>query len=274
MTHSQLLHIDNFYLPELNRYRTIRIYLPPDYNETNRHYPVIYMHDGQNLFDKATSSFGSIWDVRHSLDDLYHIDERHAYIVVGIDNGGLYRYEEYCPWISIKGGEYLPHAKKTHRLGGKGFDYLKCITETIKPYIDSHYRTFTHREQTAMMGSSMGGLISICGGIFHSDIFHKVAALSTAAYFAEEQLVQAIHTSNRYGALKLYLDVGTNETSDATNLNFPCIYLDSNQHVYEALRQTALPHDQLRFNVIEGGAHHEEDWRERFIDIIQWLFHQ
>ena len=92
MAQSQLLHIDNFHLLELNRRRTIRIYLPPDYNETNRHYPVIYMHDGQNLFEKETSSFGSIWDVRHLLDDLYHHDERHAYIVVGIDNGGLYRF--------------------------------------------------------------------------------------------------------------------------------------------------------------------------------------
>jgi len=274
MSQSQLLHIDNFYLPELNRRRTIRIYLPPDYNETNRHYPVIYMHDGQNLFEKTTSSFGSIWDVRHLLDDVYHHDERQAYIVVGIDNGGLYRYEEYCPWTSTKGGEYLPHAKKTNRLGGKGFEYLQFLAETLKPYIDTHYQTLTAREHTAMMGSSMGGLISICGGLFHSNVFHKVAALSTAAYFAEEQLIQAIYTSNRSDTLKLYLDVGTNETSDATNLNFPHIYLDSNQHVFDALRQTALPHDQLRFNVIEGGAHHEDDWRKRFIGIVQWLFHE
>jgi hypothetical protein len=140
---------DEFYMPQLDRYRRIWVYLPPDYEETEDHYPVIYMHDGQNLFDASTSFVGE-WEVDETLNDLF--DEGYKVpIVVGIDNGGTERINEYTPWVNPGYG------------GGQGNLYLEFIVETLKPHIDQYYRTLPGRDHTAIWGSSLGGLISQYG---------------------------------------------------------------------------------------------------------------
>ena len=137
----------DFFMPQLNRSRRIMIYLPPDYETSQKRYPVLYMHDGQNLFDDATS-FSGEWGVDESLNEL-HSQGDYGCIVVGIDNGGGLRIDELAPWLNTNYNE-----------GGEGAQYMDFIVETLKPHVDANYRTFTGREFTAIMGSSLVGLIS------------------------------------------------------------------------------------------------------------------
>ena len=96
---------------------------------------------------------------------------------MGIDNDKTYRYDEYSPWYREIGGQYLPHARATGYLGGHGFLYLEFLATTLKTYIDTHYKTLVTPEMTGLMGSSMGGLISLCGALEYPHVFGKVGAL-------------------------------------------------------------------------------------------------
>lgn len=159
-------------IPQLdNRERRIWVYLPPDYNQSNRRYPVLYMHDGQNLFDQATS-FAGEWQVDETLERLFK-EKGFAIIVVGIDNGGERRIDEYSPWVNSEYGR-----------GGEGDAYVRFIVETLKPYIDSKYRTLPN--ETGIMGSSLGGLISIYAGFKYPEVFKYVGAMSSAFWFNPE----------------------------------------------------------------------------------------
>lgn len=262
--------IHEFKMTPLDRTRTLRIYLPPHYEESERRYPVLYMQDAQNLFDKNTSSFGTIWDVATLLDERYKQDSNEAYIVVGIDNGCKLRYDEYSPWNSEIGGVYLPHAKATGCLGGHGFEYTDFLANTLKPYIDKHYRTLVEREHTAIIGSSMGGLISICAGLRHQETFSKIGALSSAFYFAEDKLTEFILEIGQKQEMKIYLDVGTAETSNLDNPDFPSVYINCNQRIYQTLKTAGFTN--INFEIIEGATHSEEAWKERFLPLVSWLF--
>ena len=163
---------ENFEMPQLNRKRRVWLYLPPDYETSNESYPVVYMHDGQNLFDSSTSNYGE-WNVDETLDKLVK-EKNLKLIVVGIDNGGSKRLDEYSPWINEKYG------------GGKGDLYLDFIIETLKPYIDSNYKTLKDKNNTAIIGSSMGGLISHYAGLKYPKIFGKIGVFSPAFWFSPE----------------------------------------------------------------------------------------
>lgn len=137
---------ENFRIPQLKTTRKIWIYLPPDYSTSNKNYPVIYMQDAQNLFNHATS-FSGEWKVDETLNQLFAEGQPDA-IVVGIENGGTERLNEYSPWKNAKYG------------GGKGDAYTEFLAKTLKPYIDKSFRTLPQAKNTALIGSSMGGLIS------------------------------------------------------------------------------------------------------------------
>ena len=149
----------DFYMPQLGRTRRIWLYLPPDYENSGKNYPVLYMQDGQNVFDAATS-FSGEWQVDEALNRLFE-DGDEGVIVVAIDNGGVSRLDEYTPWANPTYG------------GGGGDAYVNFIVETLKPYVDEHYRTKSGREFTGIMGSSLGGLISLYAAIEHQDVFSK-----------------------------------------------------------------------------------------------------
>ncbi len=159
----------SFAMPQLNRTRRIWLYLPPDYQTGNRRYPVIYMHDGQNLFDNTTS-FSGEWGIDETLNQLFPTDS--GAIVVGIDNGGSDRTNEYSPWMNPQYG------------GGQGDLYARFIVETLKPYIDQNFRTKPEREFTATIGSSMGGLISYYLGLKHQQVFSKIGIFSPSFWFS------------------------------------------------------------------------------------------
>jgi predicted alpha/beta superfamily hydrolase len=264
--------IADFDMPQLKRKRNIRIYLPPNYTESKRRYGVLYMQDGQNLFDPKDSAFGSIWDIKTTLEQRHLTHTEDDIIVVGIDNGSRYRYAEYSPWKSEIGTYYLPHAKATSMPGGDGFDYMSFMVKTLKPFIDQQYRTLPSRDHTAIAGSSMGGLISICTAIRYQNIFSKVAAFSSAFYFAEKEVLDLIHKEGKKAAMRFYLDVGTNETSNPTIIDFPQVYVDVSKHIYESLISVGFTSNEVKFEAFEDDIHHEKCWARRFPFMLDWLY--
>lgn len=161
-----------FYIPQLNRHRRIWIYLPPDYSSSSKQYPVLYMHDGQNLFDDATS-FSGEWGVDEFLDSIFNKGKKEV-IVIGIDNGQDKRMSEYNPW------EFQQFGK------GEGDLYVDFLVNTLKPFIDMTYRTKKDKRNTYIAGSSMGGLISYYAVLKYPKVFGGAGIFSPAFWTAPQ----------------------------------------------------------------------------------------
>jgi len=238
-----------FEMPQLqNRTRRIWVYLPPDYETSKRKYPVLYMHDGQNLFDDLTS-FSGEWQVDETLNALY--DEKNlAFIVIGIDNGGEKRLDEYSPWKNEKYG------------GGEGDSYLEFIAETLKPFVDLNFRTLTDAKNTGLIGSSLGGLISHYGALKHPDIFGKIGVFSPAFWFSNSSFDFAKSQSN-LKASKLFFLVGDEEGEDI---------ISDMEKMIEIMTQNGFQTKNQILKIIPGGKHNEQLWATNFKEAIAWLF--
>jgi predicted alpha/beta superfamily hydrolase len=180
---------------ELHNQRDILVYLPASYGKTDRPYPVIYMHDGQNLFD-PTTSFAGEWGADAALARAPRKGRRA--ILVGIPNTGVDRIREYTPYLDDRLG------------GGAGDAYLEFIIRTVKPLIDSRYRTVRDVEGTGIAGSSLGGLISLYAFFRAPQSFGFIGALSPALWFANGTIFSTIATAPHVRG-RIYLDVGTRE---------------------------------------------------------------
>lgn len=187
------------YSAELHNRRDLLVYLPPSYRLSSRRYPVIYMHDGQNLFDNATS-FAGEWGVDETMEQLAYTEGLEA-IIVGIPNAGVARLGEYSPFVDSRLG------------GGRGDKYLSFLVDTVKPLVDRDFRTLPDRRHTGIMGSSMGGLISLYGFFRRADTFGYVGAMSPSLWYAGDAIFDYVqHAPYRPG--KIYLDVGTRELGE------------------------------------------------------------
>ena len=240
---------DNFYIPQLNRNRRIWLYLPPDYASTTKKYPVLYMHDGQNLFD-ATTSFSGEWAVDESLNTL-HAQGDYGCIVVGIDNGGVHRLDEYSPWLNPAYG------------GGEGDEYLEFIINTLKPYVDANYRTLPGRLTTGMLGSSMGGLISMYGFAERQDVFSKAGIFSPAFWFADDNAANHVAAHPKQGEARVYLLAGGQE---------PAYVTQDMLAVADAMTTAGFNANEKYFFTPGDGQHSEWFWKREFPAAYQWLF--
>lgn len=262
---------DTIYLPYASHDRTLRIYLPNTYDE-HRSFPVIYMHDAQNLFDVKTSSYGHIWDIHTHLNRQYELVGFEC-IVVGIDNweGMNNRLNEYSPWVNsdIKNDSLLEDI--TTDVGGLGKEYVDFLVNELKPYIDKKYKTLPNREHTAIIGSSMGGLISLYAGLKYPNIYSMIGAFSTAVWFAEKDLLDMIHAGKYDVPSKWYLDVGTNETSNSKKNTFNKLYISGTENAYKALLKH-IPSSDALLVIDEGGIHNENYWSKRFPGALKFLF--
>jgi alpha-glucosidase len=241
----------NFFMPQLNRNRRIWLYLPPDYQTTTKTYPVIYMHDGQNLFDNLTAFGGNEWRVDEALNNL-HQNGDYGAIVVGIDNGGSHRINEYGPWVNPQYG------------GGQGSLYMDFIVETLKPYIDANFRTKPQAPFTAMIGSSLGALISTYGQVRFTQTFEKVGSFSPAYWFNLSELNNYIqNTSSNLVNARYYFVAGQNEsTTMVSNINL----------IRNALLTKGLTTSNTLTKIDSYGQHNEIYWRGEFAAAYQWLF--
>lgn len=229
-------------------YRKVWLYLPPDYNKTKSTYPVVYMHDGQNLFEDKTS-FAGEWKVDETLNELNQ-ESGFGCIVVGIENVGPERMNEYSPWTHQKYG------------GGSGDRYLKMIINNLKPKIDANYRTKTDRKNTAIIGSSMGGLISYYAGLKHPDVFGKIGALSTSFWFSDDVKSFTLQNGNLTDS-RLYLLVGGKEGGTMDKDMFT---------MKELLLETGFKKDHITSKLNPNAEHNEAFWSGEFKEVITWLF--
>ncbi len=239
---------NDFFIPQLNRNRKIWIYLPPDYDQSTKNYPVLYLHDGQNVFD-ASTSFSGEWQVDESLNKLFQQGD-YGIIAVAIDNGGADRINEYTPWRNEQYG------------GGEGSDYIDFITETLKPHIDNNFRTLTAPQHTGIMGSSLGGLISHYGALKFQDVFGKVGVFSPA-FWINPEVFDFTENQGKNGDLKIYLLGGEQESATLIS--------ELNQ-MQTTLQNIGFEADQIRLKIDADGQHSEWYWAREFPEAYQWLF--
>lgn len=241
---------ENFSIPQLNTTRKIWIYFPPDYSNSNKRYPVIYMQDAQNLFNEATS-FSGEWKVDETLNQLFK-DGKPTAIVVGIENGGAERIDEYSPWKNEKYG------------GGKGDAYTEFLAKTLKPYIDKTYRTLPQAKNTALIGSSMGGLISFYAGLKYPDQFGKLGIFSPSFWFDFKDLNFFLNKNvKKLKSTQFYFVSGTKESEDMVS---------DIQKIIPILLKKGVPKTNIRTKFDEDGTHSETYWSREFGAAYLWLF--
>ena len=232
--------------PQLKITKKIWVYLPKNYYASTRKYPVIYMHDAQNLFD-ATTSFAGEWNVDETLDSISA-----QVIVIGIENGGDKRIEELTPFINTKYG------------GGKAAAYLDFIVTTLKPKIDATYRTKTNSKNTAIIGSSLGGLVSFYAALKYPKVFGKVGCFSPAFWFNRKELNELLAKTKDFKT-KIYFLCGDNEGDPDAIPDMKNIEHWVNTKRCECLKLN-------REVIVKGGQHNEKLWREHFKKAYIWLF--
>ena len=242
---------DSFPIPQLGRARRVWLYLPPGYATSGRRYPVLYLQDGQNVFDAATS-FAGEWGVDETLDSLARGGDPGA-IVVAVDNGGAHRIDEYDPWRNPQYG------------GGEGDAYVAFLAGTLKPYVDARYRTLADPAHTGVLGSSMGGLIALYAALRRPDVFGRAGVFSCAAWIARDSLLAFVQRSRPAGE-RFYFVVGGRETADGSQARDQALVVD-------ALVAAGFPlGTAVDAEVRPDGEHREWFWRREFPAAYAWLF--
>jgi metallo-beta-lactamase class B len=247
-----MMYDSDFFMPELNRNRRIWVCLPPDYADSiQKFYPVVYMHDGQNLFNQSLS-FAGEWQVDEHMMELFEEGDRGA-IVIGIENGGSARIDEYCPWNNPAYG------------GGEGPAYAAFLRNTLKPNIDANFRTLPGASTTAIAGSSLGALISLYTALEYPDVFGRVGLFSPAFWINRDSLLSYMIDHQPDEEQKFYFVAGTNESSSMVS--------DMNL-VHNRLISGGLPEQQAEVQAKADGAHSEWFWSREYQECYLWLFSQ
>lgn len=263
------------YSPQLDNARDVLVWLPPSYPATAtstppKRYPVLYMQDGQNLFD-AHTSFAGEWHMdeimlqlgaQQAASDDPTSDTKEAQyeaIIVGLPNTGE-RFSEYNPFA----------LRSAHWPASRGADYVRWLIETVKPMIDADFRTLPDADHTGIGGSSMGGLISLYAHIVHNDVFGMGLSMSPSAWLGGRTLMQMIADEAR-GRGRLYLDVGAHEgrTDNRSHNNY---YVRMGRQMRDALLQSGYIEGQtLCYVEDEDGEHNEASWSRRLPGALRFV---
>ncbi len=238
--------------------RNVLVYLPPGYDwDLDRRYPVLYMQDGQNLFDAATSQVsGREWRMDEAAEWMIQHGELAPLMIVGIYHGEAKRNEEYTPTRD-------PRSNK----GGLADRYGRMIVEELKPFIDSSYRTLPGSWDTGLGGSSLGGLVSLHVGLNYPDVFGKLAVLSPSVWWDNRFIIQRVYDLPGKTNTRIWLDMGTAEGSNSSR------YLQDTRDLRDALICKGWREgDDLRYVEVAGGNHSEDAWADRIGTTMQYLF--
>jgi predicted alpha/beta superfamily hydrolase len=233
---------DSFYIPQLKAKRRIWMYVPKSYDGKKK-YPVLYMQDGQNLFDN-TIAFAGEWGVDEYLDN-----SKKECIVIGIDNG-LERMQEYNAYNNAKYGK------------GKGTDYIDFIVKTLKPFVDKTYPTLTDKKNTFLAGSSMGGLISYYGGLKYPNTFGKVVVLSPSFWLCEKEISNSLMTTPNLNGNGFYFYYGQKESAT----------LEAEVKRIAAATKQKCANCNIVTSQNKTGEHNEKYWQAELPKIFNWLF--
>jgi predicted alpha/beta superfamily hydrolase/uncharacterized protein involved in tolerance to divalent cations len=253
--------VQGFESPQLDNRRDILVYLPPSYQGSIRRYPVIYMHDGQNLFDAATSYAGE-WYADETMEEL--ADEGIEAIIVGIPNMGERRFHEYMPF------------PEPNLQDAQGDVYVTFIADALKPVIDRDFRTLPDPASTGIAGSSLGGLISLYAMFRRPDVFGLAGVFSPALRWGRRGIF-AFMQQAPFAQGKIYLDVGTAEgiglaAGHSSQQTFAYQYMNQVRKMNALLLKKGYrAGENLLYLEAEGGIHHESAWARRLPDALRFL---
>lgn len=254
------------YVPYYDEDRRIRVLLPKDYHKEEwANYPVLYMHDGQNIFYSKESFSGYSWKI---IPTIKTHKELPKVIIVGIDNARDNRLNEYAPWMTDVGS-----TPETASVGGDGMAYGDWVVNTVKPFIDQTYRTKADCQNTLLAGSSMGAIITAYMGSAYPDIFGNLGVFSLASWFSERDFLRFCDNHPLNPDNKAYIQVGTKEGDEvdeqfAPNMNQA--YIDCSLHYYESLIKSGLSLDNIQLHIMANEIHHEKYWADHFIEFLQF----
>jgi predicted alpha/beta superfamily hydrolase len=247
-----LLH--GFRSPALGTARRVSIYLPPGYDESPARYPVLYLQDGQNLFDPARAFVpGQDWGLDETAEALIRGGEIAPLIMVGIDHGGVDRLHEYTPTCD-----------PTRGAGGRLGAYRDFLVDELKSWIDARYRTRPEAASTGIGGSSLGGLAALEIGLARPDVFGRLAALSPSLWWDRRCVIERARALDGRRDVVIWLDAGTHEGPGVV-------------HHARVLKNILLRHGwrlgrDLHYREVAGGQHSEADWARRAADVLRALF--
>ena len=254
------LHKD-FHSQILNNNRDLIVYLPPGYDASpKQHYPVLYFHDGQNLFDGATSYIpGQEWRLDETAQALIKAGRIEPLIIVGLYNTGKDRVEEYTPVPDLK-----------YKVGGKADLYGRMLIEEAKPFIDREYRTLKDAKHTGLGGSSLGGLVSLYLGLKYPNVFARLAVVSPSVFWGDKFIVQYVEALRGKPDERIWLDIGTKEGRNPAE--------EQETVTYTRLLQSALVkkgwelEKDLKYFEAQGAEHNERAWAARVGPMLEFLF--
>ncbi|QQS48670.1 MAG: alpha/beta hydrolase [Acidobacteriota bacterium] len=238
----------------LDNERELIVYLPPGYEvDAGSSYPALYMQDGQNLFDRATAYGGVEWGLDETAQKLIIEDRIAPLIIVGINNMGEQRIEEYTPTRDSRLNK-----------GGKADLYGRFLIEEVKPFIDERYRTLSDPDHTGLGGSSLGGLVSLYLGLKHPDVFGRLMVMSPSAWWDQAMMLKFIPELRAKSSTRIWLDIGTLEGKYTPRY----VRTLRDQLVRAGWRLT----DDLHFLEVENGEHNERAWGARAGQALEFLF--
>jgi predicted alpha/beta superfamily hydrolase len=234
--------------------RDITVYVPPQYEEQpDRRFPVLYLHDGQNLFDPSTSFVpGRTWRVAETADETIAAGEVEPLIIVGIANTGDRRLAEYTPVPDWKMG------------GGEADKYGRLITEELMPFIHANYRTLHGHQHTGMGGSSLGGLVTLYLGLKYPERFGKLAVLSPSVWWNHKSIIGYVNETRLNHPPRIWLDVGDAEGA-RTIANTDLLERRLKVHGWRS-------EIDLHYERVVGGTHDETSWAQRVGPMLRFLF--
>lgn len=254
MSAGQLRKHEKFRSRFLRNQRDLIVYLPPDYDErTARRLPALYLQDGQNLFDGATSFVpGMYWRIGETADELIGKGLVQPLIIVGIYNIGKARINEYTPTQDRRAG------------GGRADRYAKFLTQEVMPFIERQYPLLSGPATTGIGGSSLGGLVSLYIGLKFADIFGRIAALSPSIWWNQRAIVGLTAQLSPQPRPRIWLDVGTKEGARTVP--------DVEQFRDLLLKKRWRLNSDLYYQRVEGAEHNEAAWAQRVGPFLQFLF--
>jgi predicted alpha/beta superfamily hydrolase len=241
----------------LGNQRTLRVYLPPQYKtDPTRKFSVLYMHDGQNLFDGMTSYIpNQEWKVDEAAEALIDAGMIEPIIIVGIDNGQGERGDEYVP-IKVKMGGAT--------VGGKTAEYGKFLVEEVMPFINQTYRTQTGRDHTGLCGSSFGGVITIELGNVYPDVFGRLGIVSPSLWIGDNEMNKRVAARKNIKGQRVWIDMGTGEANRDL--------ATATRELGELYRKTGTAARDVRVFIDPRAEHNEPAWARRFPLILLHLF--
>lgn len=242
---------ENFYIPQLDRYRKIWALLPYDYYSSEKHYPVLYLQDAQNLFNEG-SAFGN-WEIDKKLSVLSEYG-RGEIIVIAVEHGSEDRIREYI------------FDNDTISQGSEGKKYIRFITDTLKPYVDSNYRTKKDRENTGIGGSSLGGLISIYSGFLYPEVYSKLMIFSPSLWIEPQNNFPLVSFRNPY-KIKMYIYGGEREGSKMVKR------IHKFSKSLEKWEFKKLFDFEFKISINPDGTHNEFYWSQEFPRAVEWLYY-